>query len=583
MRQYFLICQGPMYQKTLNTILYNPSWWVRAYEVSTLAKTPHLSPMEVSCESGTSPAFSSVELSALAIVISNIQKQLFKGKLKIILDPVEHRKFVSSTAKHRIFAFERILQILTGMQLLTGNKGEGFEVSSLFTEQVWKRQGMYQGLTIEVELADLGPELVLGYVEPYSDLCRYLKKIPRAQRILGGRGPLRLWQSAWLDLQGIEQVLLLRLEKVMQWDQNWLRLDGVFGSTFEDMMQDLEIPKARGKSRDWSPFRIKKRVMDRLGRKLADHGLMNFDLDEGFIPFSPTEDFSVVWQASPEYLNQNSQEEFAAASLEVLRERTFTSNLPSILLVLAGSLYNGKLAEDLGKLWQELGRCEDADYLGIVNNNILISARCLFMEWFIRQMPNHKTPLIEFVRWQHLWELASPHHKEDVIPRFEKFVAQIREDGHDLLQEIEGLSGLSLISPKTQRDPEMFPYFVALGDSLSADFRQPSSSSLRSSSPKPKPEVDIKVANIDSSAKQKKLKAAATAELERLRNQWPEQYENLKKAYIDTLDAEKKKIIMEVKERLQPKIFDDHLKNSLIRFMIEQPDSWISNSSSLHF
>jgi hypothetical protein len=59
-----------------------------------------------------------------------------------------------------------------------------------------------------------------------------------------------------------------------------------------------------------------------------------------------------------------------------------------------------------------------------------------------------------------------------------------------------------------------------------------------------------------------------------MRDKDPKRYQVLKQLYLDNLELEKKQIILEMKERMQPQAFDDHLKYSLVKYMVENPRSW---------
>lgn len=572
-----------MQQSKLGTMFMNPSWWVKAYEVSASSKAPHLSPLELSCDSGLTPALNPIELSALGIVLSNIQKQLLAGGKKVILDPVQHRKFVSSTSRNRIFSFERILQILTGMRLLSGNRDEGFDVISLFQGESWNRKGFYNGLVIELDLAPLGSELIFGLAEPYSELERLVCKKHRAQRHLGSNGPLGLWQSIWLDLQGLEQMLVMRIEKSMQWENRWLRLDGVFGSSFSELFKNLELPKPRGKSSDWSEHRIKQRVLERMGRKLLEHGLLSFELDDEFLAMDKdVDDFSLIWQAGPEYLSQLDSSLYGAAVGNYLRDHVFQENLTNIIITLTAGIYNEELGLKLAAIWQEIlsGVSKD-DYCGVIHNNLPIMASSLFFEFYVRQLAGHQFPLPESSH-STLFELANPNMGQPVSERYSLFKNHLKEE-NSILQDLETVPGLSLVSPRTQSDSEAYSYFVdvqrvvAKYESTSVNFPIQEKAEV-SKQVKSVPKVPVEPASRPLQGVQ--LKKTAGEVLAQMRSSSPQKYGELKRAYINTLDAEKKKIIVEVMERLQPKTFDDHLKNSLIKYMVENPGVWLPSSTN---
>lgn len=574
-----------MQRNKLVTMFMNPSWWVRSYEVAASVKASHLSPLELSCDSGLTPALNPVELSALSIVLSNIQSQLLSGQTKVILDPVQHRKFVSSTSRSKIFSFERTLQILTGIRLLSGNRSGGFDVTSLFKGESWQRQGYYNGLVIELELAELGAELIFGMAEPYSELERLVGKKHRVQRHLGGEGPLGLWQSIWLDLQGLEQILVLRLEKSMQWDNLWLRLDGVFGQSFSELFSGLEIPKPRGRSSQWSQYQIMQRVLERLGRKLLEHGLLSFELDDEFLALGDeSQDLSLIWQAGPEYLSQLNSTVYQRAVANYFRQHVFSKNLDGVVKVLAGGLYGAELRDKLFSLWEDIsGWAGEDDCLGVMNKNMPLLCSSLFFEFYIRQLSGHSYPIPETQHFD-LLELANPLDARPLDERFSMFKMEAKESA-GLLKDVESIAGLSLASSRTQSDSDSYAYFAEVQKLVKLQ-KKPVAIDYSQAKVEVKKEAKPEVTKASSSFANRiqkptiGMKKVAAEKLAKLRSSQPQRYQELKSAYIETLDAEKRKIIVEVMERLQPHTFDDHLKNSLIKFMLENPSAWLGDSSS---
>lgn len=576
-----------MHSPSLGTVFMNPSWWVRSFEVAASASSSQLSPLELSCDSGLTPALNPIELCALGTVLSNVQKQLLSGRTKIILDPVEHRKFVSSTSRSRIFSFERILQILTGLRLLSGSKDEGFEVVPLFKDEVWKRKGFYNGLVIELELSPLGAELIFGFAEPYSEFERFISKKPRAQRHLMAKKPLCLWQSVWLDLQGLEQLIFLRMEEAMQWQNKWLRLEGTFGTSLPQLFDNLQLPNYRSQSERCSPFIMQQRVLERLGRRLMEHGLLTLHQDSEFLALgSDAGEYSLVWQVSPEYLLFRESNFYEAKVAKFLKTHVMEDNLDVLIPVLCGPLYNPSLEAELRKIWKEVNSVEEDDYLGLIQGNLPVFASGLFFEWFIRQMPGHSFGCDSDFFDKELLDLANPSQKSEIAKVFREFLKKVR--GRDnILYDLEHNVGLTLISSKTQSYKEHYSYFVQLGHAhasrhgksgVSGDFHKKSLSEpivagKSTEFHNHRPKVPGKALD---------LKKNAGDELQRLRIHDPKKYQTLKIAFINTLDVEKKKIIEEVMGRLQPKVFDDHLKNSLIKFMVENPESWLPSNQEAH-
>jgi hypothetical protein len=81
-----------------------------------------------------------------------------------------------------------------------------------------------------------------------------------------------------------------------------------------------------------------------------------------------------------------------------------------------------------------------------------------------------------------------------------------------------------------------------------------------------------------SSPSSRMMKIAAD-ELQKIKKNHPEQYAELKKAYLDSLDEGGRKLIFDVQKRMQSHLFEEHLRQRILRFMVENPGAWRSAES----
>ena len=68
----------------------------------------------------------------------------------------------------------------------------------------------------------------------------------------------------------------------------------------------------------------------------------------------------------------------------------------------------------------------------------------------------------------------------------------------------------------------------------------------------------------------------ADVELERLLQLKNDDYAGLTQAYIKSLDPRSQKMFLDIRKQMQPKMFDQHVKERLLQFMIENPEKWQS-------
>lgn len=76
------------------------------------------------------------------------------------------------------------------------------------------------------------------------------------------------------------------------------------------------------------------------------------------------------------------------------------------------------------------------------------------------------------------------------------------------------------------------------------------------------------------------LKKIALEELNNLKAKYPEKYAKLKQQYMDSLSEEKRQILLDVHDRVEEKVFDSHLKHGLLKYMVDNPNSWSSSRTT---
>ena len=55
----------------------------------------------------------------------------------------------------------------------------------------------------------------------------------------------------------------------------------------------------------------------------------------------------------------------------------------------------------------------------------------------------------------------------------------------------------------------------------------------------------------------------------------------LKEKYINSLSEERRQIILDIKNKMSPEVFDTHLRHSLLKYMVDNPASWSSSSDNI--
>jgi hypothetical protein len=228
-------------------------------------------------------------------------------------------------------------------------------------------------------------------------------------------------------------------------------------------------------------------------------------------------------------------------------------------------------------LWRELDEVERAQPIGYmaVEGNLLLSYTSLFYEWSLRQKAGD---ILKLPGW--LAESAAVHElnapKKSLADRVQAF-ARIINDHSTYARDMETLPRASLAAPVSWRQREVLEFLAShsLKSHLTRDAAEVDESSRRAAPARPlAPPAVAAVAATRKAIPDSDLRRQANEELQKMRDKDPKRYQVLKQLYLDNLELEKKQIILEMKERMQPQAFDDHLKYSLVKYMVENPRSW---------
>lgn len=558
---------------SLATQLVVPSWWVKAYEAACRAESSGAGAMRLAADAGLAPALTTLELNALAMVLASVQAQIFAGRPKLVIGAEEHLKHASTNAKTRRFAFEKLIQILVGLRLLRA-EGEGFLSYPVFGRDAWRARA---GGELEIELVPegLGHEILLGQSDAHWDLVRRAQGRPVAADVLGGNAPLTLRRSVWLDLQAQEQWLFLRLERSIQWEFRWLQLDGVFGLGLRDLFRDVPLPAAGGTTLS---HRLK--LLAKLGKKLGSHGFLAKDVHEQYLALGAdaAEGLTAVWQVSRDRLAEDAAETYRAASARALAGRRHGDLLAGLVsLVLPDA--DARRREEATRAYLELLEANLALPVSpgpAAAPNQLHSPLTLFWELSQRgaRGARYQVPagLLEG-RAASFFDARVP-----ATQRLAEFATFLAEDP-DFARTVQETPFASLASAATLADPafarELSGAPLARAGALADQPRPRLVAPDEAEAPAAK-----KKAALNGALAARMLKVASE-ELQKLKASHPERYKALKKAYLESLDELGRKLMLDVQRRMQPTMFDEHLRQRLVRYMVDHPGAWRSPSAQL--
>jgi hypothetical protein len=552
-----------------------PLWWIQAFELALQLRRLEADPYSMSMAAGLSPALTDAELSALLVLMQQAQQQILSGQKWLHLSPDNLQKNLAAHGRTRAFMFLRVLQLLRSLQVYPAATQEAFEPVPLFDREERRRDAQGAWKTV-FRPAPMAAELLLGYGEPYAELARLLDGKPRVHRLLGRSQPLPLRPSVWLDLVQLEQYVFLQLQKATIWEKSGFRWDAVFGRSFENMFNGLTLPVPREIPENWSPFRQKMRLLTKVGRKLMDHGVLKNPQELDYLAVEAESDpLLVVWQMNDTEQRESEMKAYEQRCARYFREHTMEPVIKKITPILVPS--SGMSAEAALQLWRELDEVERAQPIGYmaVEGNLLLSYTSLFYEWSLRQKAGD---ILRLPGW--LAESAAVHElnapKKSLADRVQAF-ARIINDHSTYARDMETLPRASLAAPVSWRQREVLEFLAShsLKSHLTRDAAEVDESSRRAAPARPlAPPAVAAVAATRKAIPDSDLRRQANEELQKMRDKDPKRYQVLKQLYLDNLELEKKQIILEMKERMQPQAFDDHLKYSLVKYMVENPRSW---------
>jgi hypothetical protein len=570
-----------MSQYGLDTKFMMPGWWVRAFEAITRQQTRLADPFELSASMGLFPALNHPEMNALGSLLHQTQSLLLDGRKDLEIRVVDHVKSSPYQGANQRFAYDRILQLLGGAHLAAYNQDRQARTRPLFKGFRMDFDRPQQEWSIHFKVDPDNQELIFGYLDPYAELMRLWHRQELNFKYCGSRPPLRLWRPIWLELQGFDQTLFLRLEQAAQWQKRELRLDGVFGESFDCLFESLPIMRKKRHDERIHPFFRKWQVLKRLGRRLMDHGLLveGRDYDYCSLPDQVSPVF-LGWQMAPHYQRDLSRRMFEQA---VVTRFNHVLKIAEMVRILSGSMDSSRLktSGDWQRFWQEAATVE-ADYglVCTVEDAFLVNARIVFVEYVLRMQAAHPLPVPEPLAGRldgTIFDL-----NQDLLKSYESFVLfLVRQE--DPARELSHWFAHSVANPKNQSHPKVLDHIVAgrtgrTPATPKSEVKVAGASEIKSEGGGNRQYAMVSpeqsVTDESPSSSRQNLRQQADEELKRLRHKEPDNYQKLKNAYLRTLDQEKKKIILEVKERLQPDVFDDHLKHSLVKFMVENPNYW---------
>ncbi len=540
------------------------------------------------------PSFDGTELAFLALLLSELQVQFLRtdgpsSELKISIDDIQ-----KLTPRADFGSRDKILRVfeaLCHLRMLVPRESGQFSAFKMFGDESWANAGPQRdSVALSLPLMESTGEVLCGYVDAHFELVRSVYDQTSIKGLLCGLNPLMIWTPVWLELTLPEQLLYLRMESLMQTHGSWMRLDGLTGASIESLSRGVRVSKRSHHldgNEESSPLLEQLRLFGRLGRRLVAHGVIKKLPDPGFMATGscPTSESPLLlWQATAERLRSHAEGEFLGLVGRRVLAGTSSKQISHLLRIFASissdkALYLSRLQG----VWQVIR--QQPGVVLAVEPGVFVQSHFLFLEWISRAGASAQLPLPRALGHSEICQGLSDVTDANAAHHFGRFCKILSENHWSFALHNEDLAD--------------FPYSIGcmeahgrLRERLSMLIKEESptingqASSVRLETTPRRHDT----ANNSSQGKDKaikpnvfgqKLQKLASQELEKMIRQSPDSYRALKQNYISSLDSDTRALVLNVQRRLDSRDFDLQLRTRLVRFMIDNPASWTSPSSSL--
>lgn len=581
-------------QPAISTRLYVPGWWVHAWEQALVRQSQADGPQAPGLDAIVLPSLDITQLNLVAVLCAQLQQQMLADSWiptsALTLQWNDVKKLISSTDQMSIAKLSTALEQLGGLRLAVRDHiTHSQNVAPLFLSEQWAQHGDDQNdvvLTLNVNEQTL--ECLIGYVDGHVDFLRKLNGFPCSADTIMKSPPLVLWKPVWLELALAEQAVYLRLEKSMQWDMTWLQLDGVFGAAIDELFEHIRLAKRASSTGSLLMERL--RVCGRLGRKLVSHGVIAREPQSNFFAVSSTPQAlpeaagpSIVWQASAERLLSAEENAYFGRAAQAMFRHVVQPVAPALLQILAAGTDYSHRPKELLDLWLQLKNIPGGALR--VGPTTLIQAQMLFLEWSLRKLPGSLTPLPAELFSHDLVALCRLDRQP--IDQFRRFCERVFST-QEASRIITDNPGSCLVTSRGPEIQAILPKMRAILRSSSSfvqsvpEVKVASSTILTSNTlPTAHSESGPKAPIPPPDSGQSALLRIAREELEKMMKADPRSFTALKDSYLKSLEEPQRVLMCDVERRMKPQLFDQQLKQRLVRFMVEHPAAWKSTSQIL--
>ncbi len=533
-----------------------PGWWQTAYrESSKLSELKDIS--LIANASKLLPALKVDELEGVSFALGQIQRKLLSSENGQTVYFDFHQHLRDCSHKQKKSCYQRAQQILPFLSVAN----ESYDYKRLFGFEGWKNSENSQQAVLD--LNNDQTSMTFGIQSATTLLNRSIKQKKYHNHLESSSSLTMVSIPIWLELKAVEKQLFLWMLQEAKNFENWAGLDGEVAISLNDLHAEVSFPKPRGTNASNS-FENMMRSLERFLPKLHAHGWLSSlgDDNKYFNMPSASEALSFVWQMSAD-AQQTMFDAPKKVAEQLLYSRLYHQSLQNELQLFG--LEGDKRLLDFPKTIQEILKNKNSDSSWIMQcddlPNVYFDVPTVFLEIIARSDPNHPIKLPDWVSYHNsVREITSGF--DGATHGFKSFEASVTVEKEFLKRFVEEES----LAAIAKNRPEDFLAFC--------DLRKRSNRKVQ---------LGIRPTAIKVKADQNKGAMStklATATINEMIKTNKKSFQSLKMKYYDSLSEVDRGLILEIQSRMQPHLFQDQIKQRLVKFLMQHsPDEILHNPS----
>ncbi len=532
--------------KILDDSLILPCWWADNFLALNKAQTHLFFQPDMLKHFRLTPTFHKRDMWFLPFFINHLQKSLFLREQDFSLD-YEKSFFgsVETLSHEKKSSLLRFLHSIGSMKILVDDV-DGMQAFPLFKSETRSIKDFSCFLKFKFSNPYI-EELFLGYPNPYGFLFEEEKKFPFSSFHFLKNNPVMMKKSLWFDLTTVEQLLLWNFKKKNVVSESLVGVENEGEIDFRELFQGVFFRP----SEKISNFARKLKVAKKFFEKLRSHGELETVSDQFFALGKDEGALKFVFKLSRNVSSDLHKYQafinsyYFQKNKDVIKTKNFYER---VKLFLDGSYpddLNQKLKEAIDFIEKDSKASQRTIFL---KGGKILSIPYLFLEYIIRSYARDEKKIPEDLK--NLPCLFFLERSTLTQADYTQFVESFSHD--DMC-----LAALSHI-----------PFATLVGTDIirkSITMKEPAfSTSAIKEKHSEKPDAEKKEIS----------RSSIMDGLNKIKKSSSEQYRSLTDSYVSSLDENSRFLLLSVKKKMQPNLFEEHLDRRLIDYVMTNPKKY---------